>query len=60
LLEELRFLREELDGPIQYRKVMRSKILPALSDLDDQLAVKPSVPAEAQKMISELIRSAVR
>lgn len=60
VLQELKFLRAELGDPIQYRKLMRTKVLPALADLDDKLAVKPAEPGEAQKMISKIIRSVAK
>lgn len=60
VLQELRLLRDRLGDPIQYRQAMRTKVLPALTELDDKLAVKPPDPEEAQKMISRIIRSAVK
>jgi hypothetical protein len=57
VLSELTMLREELGDPIHYQEVMRTKVLPALTELDDRLAVSPSEPGEAQKMISKIIRS---
>lgn len=60
VLKELRLLRDVLGDPIQYRKVMRTQVLPALTELDDKLAVGPPEPGEAQKMISKTIRSAVK
>lgn len=58
VLEELQVLRDKLVDPLLYRKAMRSKVLPALMDLDDRLAVQPVEPVEGQKLISQLIRSA--
>ena len=60
VVQELRLLRETLGDPIQYRKAMRTKVLPALTELDDKLAVKPPEPGEAQKMISKIIRSVAK
>lgn len=57
VLQELRLLRDMLGDPILYRQAMRTKVLPALAELDDKLAVKPPKPEEAQKMISQIIRS---
>jgi len=57
VLKELIILRERLGDPIEYRQVMREKLLPALSDLDDIFAVKPPKPEEAQEIIREVIRS---
>jgi hypothetical protein len=39
---------------------MRTKVLPALADLDDKLAVKPAEPGEAQKMIRQIVRSVAK
>jgi len=60
VLQELKLFRDGLGDPIQYRQAMRSKVLPALTELDDKLAVKPVEPGEAQKMISRIIRSAAK
>lgn len=60
VLKELRLLRDVLPDPIQYRQVMRTKVLPALTDLDDKWAVRPPEPGEAQKMIAEMFRSAAK
>jgi hypothetical protein len=60
LLEQLRVLRDGLGDPIQYRQAMRTKVLPALADLDDKLAVKPAEPGEAQKMIRQIVRSVAK
>jgi len=60
VLHELRLLRDTLGDPIRYRQAMRTKVLPALTELDDKLAVKPAEPGEAQKMISQIIRSVTR
>jgi hypothetical protein len=57
VLKELRRFRDELGDPIQYRQVMRTRVLPALTELDDNLAVRPPEPGEAQKMISKILRS---
>lgn len=56
VLQELKLLRERLGDPAQYRQAMRIKVLPALTELDDRLAVKPGEPGEAQKLISDIIR----
>lgn len=60
VLQELKLWRDKLGDPIQYRQAMKSKVLPALTELDDKLAVKPVEPGEAQKMISKIIRSAAK
>lgn len=60
VVEELRLLRDTIGDTIQYRKAMRTKVLPALTELDDKLAVKPPEPGEAQKMISKIIRSVAK
>ena len=60
VLQELRLLRDTLADPVIYRKTMREKLLPALMELDDKLAVKPPEPGEAQKMISKIIRSVAK
>ncbi len=60
MLVELRLLRDVLPDPIQYRQVIKTKVLPALTELDDKLAVKPVEPAEAQEMISKIIRSVAK
>jgi len=60
VLQELRLLREELGDPIQYRQVMRTKVLPELSELDDKWAVKPPEPGEAQKILSKIIHSVAK
>jgi hypothetical protein len=57
VLRELRVLDERFRDPIQYRQAMRAKVLPALTELDDQLAVKPVEPEEAQEMIGRIVRS---
>ena len=59
VVKELSLLRDEL-GVIQYRQAMRTKVLPALTELDDKWAVKPPEPGEAQKMISKIIRSVAK
>ena len=60
VLQELKLFRDGLGDPIQYRQAMRSKVLPALTELDDNFAVKPPEPGEAQKMISKIIRSVAK
>jgi hypothetical protein len=60
VVQELRLLRDGFGDPIQYRQAMRTKVLPALTELDDKLAVKPPEPGEAQKMISRIIRSVAK
>lgn len=57
VLKELKLLYHKLGDPIVYRKVMRTKVLPALAELDDKFAVTPPNSREAQKMISQTIRS---
>lgn len=58
VLQELQLLQDKVGDPQLYRKAMRSKVLPALMELDDQLAVQPVEAAEGQKLISKLIRAA--
>lgn len=60
VLKELRLLRDVLPDPIQYRHVMRAKVLPVRTDLDDKWAVRPPDPGEAQKMIAEMFRSVAK
>lgn len=57
VIKELRRLYTKFGDPIQYRQVMRTKVLPALTELDDKWAVKQPEPKDAQKIISEVIRS---
>lgn len=57
VLQELRLLRNRLTDPIEYRQVMRAKVLPALTELDDKLAVRPPKPEEAREMIRQIIRT---
>ncbi len=56
VLRELKALRDRLGGAGRYREAMRTKILPALIDLDDELAVKPVDPERAQERIREVVR----
>jgi len=60
VVAELKTLRDGLGDLIEYRQAMRTKVLPALTELDDKLAVKPAEPGEAQKMISKIIRSVAK
>lgn len=60
VLKELRLLRDELVDPIRYQQAMRSKVLPALTELDDKLAVSPLEKEEAQKIIINIIRAAAK
>lgn len=60
VLKEMRWLRDAIADPTQFRHAMRTKVLPELADLDDKWAVSPPEPAVAQKMIAELLRSAAR
>lgn len=60
VLKELKMLRDGLGDPVQYRKAMRTKVLPSLVELDDKLAVTPAEPGEAQKMIRQIIRSVTK
>lgn len=55
ILKELTLLLHEIGNPIHYRKIMRTKVLPALASLDDQLAINPVDPKKAQEMISQII-----
>lgn len=58
ILHELKWLRDRLGDPAQYRIAMKARVVPALTELDDMLAAKPVEPGEAQKLISRRIRSA--
>lgn len=60
VLKELRFLRDILPDPIQFRQVMRTKVLPALTNLDDTWAGRPPDPGEAQEMIRKIFRSTAK
>lgn len=60
LLKEFTLLRERFDDPIEFRRAMRTRVLPALAEIDDKLAVKPVEPEEAQKMLSKIIREVAR
>lgn len=60
MLKEMRILRDVFPDPIQYRQVMRTKVLPALADLDDNWAVRPPEPGQAHKIITEMFRSAAK
>ena len=60
VMKELRLLRDGLADPIPYRQAMRTRVLPALAELDDKLAMKPGEPGEAQKLIKKIIRSAAK
>ncbi|MBU1172696.1 MAG: C13 family peptidase [Proteobacteria bacterium] len=60
VLAELRHLFDGLDDPREYRHIMRTKIVPGLTELDDILAVKPPEQKEAQKLIRQIIRAAER
>lgn len=57
IMEELRQLRFELPDPIRYRKLMRTEILPALAQLDDQSAVKPAEPKQTEELIRKIFSS---
>jgi hypothetical protein len=57
ILKELTILRDGIDDPIHYRQTMRTKVLPALAELDDQLAEKPVEQEIAQQMIGRAILS---
>ena len=56
VLKELKSLRDELGEPVAYRRQMLTRVLPALGELDDQYALTPPAPEEAQQMISRIIR----
>ncbi len=60
ILRELTLLRDELRAPVQYQQAMRTKVLPALTELDDKLAIQPVTQEEAQEMISQIIRSGTK
>ena len=60
VLKELRSLRDVVPSPVQYRQVMKTKVLPALTELDDKWAAKPPEPEEAQKMIAQIIRTVAK
>lgn len=59
VVQELERLQDRLDDRIQYRTIMRTKVVPALTELDDVLAVKPVEPEEAQKLLRKTIRAAM-
>lgn len=60
ILKELKGLLDVLPDPIQYRHVVKTKVLPKLTDLDDEWAVRPPEPEQAHEVIAEVIRSAAR
>jgi hypothetical protein len=57
LIKELTWLHTEIKDPLLYRKVMRTKVLPALAEFDDSMAEKAIESKEAQKKLSTLVRS---
>ena len=57
VVRELKWLWRGLGDPAEYRHVMKGKVLPALTDLDDKLAMHPEKPEEAQDLIRKVIRS---
>lgn len=57
VVEELRRLRREVADPVRYRKAMRTKVMPALIEIDDALAAKPLEPDEAQRLIRAKVRA---
>lgn len=58
VVKELKSLRDDLGEPVLFRRQMRTRVLPALAELDDRFALKPPVPQEARQMISRAIRLA--
>lgn len=58
MLKEFKLLRDRLSDPALFRKVMRTKVLPQLAEIDDKFAAKPVEPEEAQRMIGTIIRAA--
>lgn len=60
VVKELVLLRDKLADPDRYQEAMRTTVLPALTELDDRLAVQPVEPEEAQKMIREVIRAGAK
>jgi hypothetical protein len=60
VVKELELLYKELRDPVKYRYAMKTKVLPELTELDDKLAATPVEPAQAQEMISKIIRSAAK
>lgn len=58
VLMELVGLRKRISDPVAYRKIMRTKVLPELADLDEKMAIQPAKPEEVRKMISTIIRTA--
>lgn len=59
LVAELELLSKKIDDPILFRKVMRTDVIPALTELDDSMAVKPPEPEAGKKAISSIIRKAI-
>ncbi|MCI5146013.1 MAG: hypothetical protein D3923_10900, partial [Candidatus Electrothrix sp. AR3] len=59
IVAELTLLRDKLGEPVRYRKIMRTKVLPALVALDDTLAKRPEAPQKTEEMIRNIIRSAM-
>ena len=57
ILSELRTLQLELSDQVKYRKLMRTEILPALAQLDDQLAEKQMETKQAEEMIRKVLGS---
>lgn len=60
MLKEFKLLRDRFQEPVQFREAMRTRVLPALAEIDDKFAVKPVEPEEAKKMISKIIRTAAK
>jgi hypothetical protein len=59
IVAELSLLQDKIKEPVRYRKVMRTKVLPALVALDDKLARKPEAPQKAEEMLRNIIHSAM-
>lgn len=59
VVKELKLLYKEFRDPIRFRRIMKTKVLPGLAELDDKMAATPAEPGHAKEMISKIIRSAV-
>jgi hypothetical protein len=60
LASEIELVRRELREPERFRETMRSKILPKLAELDDELAFKPQKPDAIAKLVRETVRAGTR
>lgn len=57
IMEELRILYNSLNDIVRYRTVLKKKVLPAFIELDDNWAVTPPKPDQAEKTIDKIIQS---